>query len=132
MIHWYFDSSVVLHVILPWGDLRADNWTASAIKPGNAFFASTLLQLEVVRVLRREKLELSLSHALFNQINFLSIDNNVLQVAANIEPHIKSLDAIHLATCILMEKAPTIVSHDNNLKKVATQLGFKVFDPLAD
>ncbi len=130
-MRWYVDASVVLHAVLPWGDGRALEWMVTACGPGGEVYASTLLQLEITRALRREQLDLTLARPVFDRINLVSIDDGVLRVAGAIEPHVKSLDAIHLAACAMLGSGITLATHDANMSAVATQLGLETFDPLA-
>ena len=53
------------------------------------------------------------------------------EAAAAIEAHIKSLDAIHLATCALLGANIGIVTHDAQMSAAAASLGLETMDPLA-
>ncbi len=129
-MRWYIDASVALHAILPGGDLRARHWLDSAADAGDEVFSSTLLHLELTRVLRREGLDVSLARPLLDRINLLSIDDGILRFAAAIEPHVKSLDAIHLATCALLGSGVSVATHDDTMARVAETLGLDTNDPL--
>ncbi len=56
---------------------------------------------------------------------------NRLTDAGAIEPHVRSFDAIHLATCQLLGAEVTVATRDAAMRQVAQQLGFATFDPLA-
>jgi predicted nucleic acid-binding protein len=127
---WYLDASVALHAVLPWGDARARVWLQSFDNKDAAICSSTLLQLEIVRALRRERLDTRHARLVLDRLDLISIDDGVLRFAAAIEPHVKSLDAIHLATCSLLGNGVTVVTHDANMAEVAVRLGFDVHDPL--
>jgi len=130
-MRWYLDASVALHAMLPGGNRRARQWLDAARRRGEEVFSSTLLHLELARVLRRERLDPTLSRPVIDRVNLISIDDGVLRFAAAIEPHVKALDAIHLAACSLLGSGITLVTHDSNLIEVAPLLGLDVFDPLA-
>ena len=130
MKRWYLDTSVALHAVLPWGDIRASRWLASLGEDANELLSSTLLSLEITRALRRERLELSLAAPVLDRTSLVSIDDGVLRVAATIEAHIKSLDAIHLATCLQLGSGVTVATHDAAMRAVAEQFGYPAFDPL--
>ena len=130
-MRWYIDASVALHALLAGGDLRARRWIDAATLAGDDIFSSTLLHLELTRVLRREGLEASMARPLLQRINLVSIDDGILRFAAAIEAHIKSLDAIHIATCALLGSGIRVVTHDQNMAKVAESLGLEAMDPLA-
>lgn len=130
-MRWYLDASVALHALLPGGDPRARRWLDETRLAGEDVYSSTLLRLELTRVLRRERLDLDLARPVLDRLNLVSIDDGVLRFAAAIEPHIKSLDAIHLATCLLLGSGVTVATHDSTMRDVAQQLGLDVVDPLA-
>ena len=95
-------------------------------------FASSLLALEMMRALRRERLDLARARMLDSRVTQVSIDDGILRSAAAIEPHVKSLDAIHLATCSLLGPGVTLVTHDVTMMRAAEQLGIATHDPLAE
>lgn len=127
---WFIDSSAALHTVVPDGDIRAEEWFHQAASTGKTLLASTLLRLEFTRVLRRDLQPIDKGDWLLDRTTFIRIDNRTLRYAASIEPHIRSLDAIHLATAVLSETKPTVVTHDSNMKTVAKHLGLETFDPL--
>lgn len=127
----YIDSSVFLRVI--WGQSPpAARWYDQQRSAGHTILSSRLLGLEVLRACRREGLDAAWAYDAVGSLPLLDIDNHVIDDAARIEPHIRSLDAIHLATALRMGIDDTIVvSHDGAMKKVAARLGFGVVDPVA-
>lgn len=130
-MRWYIDASVALHALLPGGDLRARRWLDAVTQAGDDVFSSMLLHLELARVLRREGLDVSMARPVLDRVNLVSIDDGVLRFAAAIEAHIKSLDAIHLATCALLGANIGIVTHDAQMSAAAASLGLETMDPLA-
>lgn len=130
-MRWYIDASIALHALLPGGDRRARRWLDAVTHAGDEVFSSTLLHLELTRVLRREGLDVSMARPVLDRINLVSIDDGILRFAASIEAHIKSLDAIHLATCALLGSGIGVVTHDDGMARVAASLGLDVMDPLA-
>lgn len=129
-MRYYLESSVALHAVLPGGDSRARDWLDGAATRGDEVFSSVLLHLEMTRVLRREQLDPSRARLVMDRVSRVSIDDGIIRVAAAIEPHVKSLDAIHLATCSLLGSNVTLVSHDTTMREVAGQLGIDDLDPL--
>ncbi|MBL0029898.1 MAG: PIN domain-containing protein [Rhodanobacteraceae bacterium] len=117
--------------MLPGGDLRARRWLDAVTQAGDDVFSSMLLHLELARVLRREGLDVSMARPVLDRVNLVSIDDGVLRFAAAIEAHIKSLDAIHLATCALLGANIRIVTHDAQMSAAAASLGLETMDPLA-
>lgn len=130
-MRFYLDASVALHAALPWGDARARAWLQALDGSPEGACSSTLLQLEMMRVLRRERVDTTYARLVLDRLDLISIDDGILRFAGAIEPHVKSLDAIHLATCSLLGNAVTMVTHDVNMADVAIHMGFDVHDPLA-
>lgn len=127
---WYLDTSVALHALLPTGDSRAAQWIDHAHATG-AIFSSALLELEMVRALRREALPIDRAGEVLDRVNLISINDAVLRDAASIEPHIRSLDAIHLASCFLLGGPAVLATHDTRMAEVARGLGYDTLDPLS-
>jgi predicted nucleic acid-binding protein len=128
---WYLDTSLALHALLPTGDARAAEWLDQANRTGS-LYSSTLLELEIVRVLRRERLAIERAGEVLDRVNLVSIDDGVLRAGAAIEPHVRSSDAIHLATCALLGSDAALATHDAGMRETAYALGRSVIDPLAD
>lgn len=128
---WYLDTSLALHALLPTGDARAGEWLDQASRVGS-LYSSTLLELEIIRVLRRERLAVERAGEVLDRVNLVSIDDAVLRAAAAIEPHVRSLDAIHLATCALLGSGAELASHDAGMREAASALGRSAIDPLDD
>jgi predicted nucleic acid-binding protein len=129
--HWYLDSSIALHVILPGGDARARTWLEGVLASDEQIYSSVLLHLELTRVLRREQLDVALADLVLDRVEAISINDGVLQSAAMIETDVKSLDAIHLASCMLLGPDVTVVTHDAAMSQAAQSLGFGTTDPVA-
>ena len=92
--------------------------------------SSRLLRTEVVRVLRRDARPLTDGTPLLYRIGMLDITRETHTVAESIERDIKTLDALHLATALLIGEPVTVASHDTVMKEVAEHLGFRVTDPV--
>lgn len=118
-------------MILPGGDERARSWLDGVVASDEQIFSSILLRLELTRVLRREHLDVALADLVLDRVDAISINDAVLQAAAAIETHVKSLDAIHLASCMLLGSDATVVTHDLAMSQVAERLGFSATDPIA-
>jgi predicted nucleic acid-binding protein len=127
----YLDSSVALRIIFGHSQSAID-WLDGMTESDTPVISSRLLELEVVRALRREGRGLSDAEELVDSLTLLNLDTAIVAEAAAIEPHVKSLDALHLASAL---RAGTefvqIVTHDENMSRVAKALGFDTFDPVA-
>ncbi len=127
---WYLlDSSVAVRVILghsPEAAAWIDDVTGD---PARAIVASRLLKTELTRVLRRERMPLSVRDDMLDYVSFIPISDAILAQAEAIVPHITSLDAIHLASLIHSGLDATVVTHDATMADVAGILGYPVLDP---
>ena len=126
----YLDSSVALRTILDVPErTRLQSWMAHA---DSVHVSSRLLRTEVVRVLRRDSRPLSDAAPLLDRVGLLDITRETHSIAESIERHVKTLDALHLATALLIGDPVTVASHDSAMKHVATHLGLAVVDPVED
>src|SRR3546814_20915391 len=124
----YLDPSLALRAFLPTAESRTLDWLDAVHAQCEEVISSTLLELELIRTLRRERLDLGSAQLALKRAVLIGIDDGVLRIAAAIEPHVKSLDAIHLATCLLLGSGITVATHDGTMAAVAVQLGFDTLD----
>ncbi len=124
----YVDSSVWLTIALSqtgWEIVAAA--LDQAQDDGYRLASSRLLWLEAARVATRERLignnvDAVLDESL-NFIDQLPMTEEVWDRAASIEQHIKTLDAIHLATCEISGATLATVGPDGAMSKVAEARG---------
>jgi predicted nucleic acid-binding protein len=126
----YLDSSVALHAILSGADSPAARWLVDTWESGIEVLSSRLLRLEVVRVLRREGLDLDIARPLLDRVSVVRLDDDVVRIAEALEPHAKSLDALHLATGLFLAPDVVIATHDKGLRRAADELGLRTVDPV--
>lgn len=125
----YLDSSVAVRAILDVPErLRLQRWLD---EPDTDFVSSRLLRTEVVRVLRRDGRPLSDAEPLLSRIGMFDITRETHAVAESIERHVRTLDALHLATALLIGEMVTVATHDVTMTAVAEQLGLVTIDPVA-
>lgn len=123
----YLDSSVALRTILPVTEReRLREW----LEEVGPVISSRLLRTEVIRVLRRESRDLREAKPLFDRIGLIDITAEVHSIAESIERHVRTLDALHLATALAVG-CPSVASHDAQMCSVAGALGIEVVDPVA-
>ena len=124
----YLDSSVALRTILDVQErVRLQEWMQT---PGIIHVSSRLLRTEVVRVLRRDGRSPSDAAPLLDRVGILDLTPETHSVAESIERHIKTLDALHLATALLIGEPVTVATHDRAMKSVALHLGLEITDPV--
>ena len=128
----YLDSSAALYAVLNVPQRSAlHRWMATSEA---LHVSSRLLRTEVVRVLRREGIPISQATPLLDRVGLLDITREVHRAAEGIRPHVKTLDALHLATAVTLERTLdtplTIATHDKTMTAVAHQLGLRTVDPV--
>lgn len=124
----YLDSSVALRTILDVPErLRLQGWLDA---PDRDLVSSRLLRTEVVRVLRRDQRPLSDADPLLSRVGMFDITRETHAVAESIERHVRTLDAMHLATALLIGESVTVATHDTTMRAVAEHLGLDTVDPV--
>ena len=124
----YLDTSVALRTSLDVPEReRLQAWTQS---PGLTLVSSRLLRTEAIRVLRRDNRPPSDAKPLLERVGLLDMTRETHAVAESIERHIKTLDALHLATALLIGDPVPVATHDATMKAVARGLGLSVTDPV--
>lgn len=124
----HLDSSVALRTILDTpGREQLQSWMQT---PGTTFISSRLLRTEVIRVLRRDDRPLDDGRPLLDRVGLLDITRQTHTIAESLGRHIKTLDAVHLATALLVGEPVTVATHDTTMQTVATHLGLRVTDPV--
>lgn len=125
----YLDSSVAVRTILDVPErLRVQGWLD---EPDTELVSSRLLRTEVIRVLRRDQRPASDAEPLLSRVGMFDITRETHAVAESIERHVRTLDALHLATALLIGDSVTVATHDVTMKAVAEHLGLATVDPVA-
>ncbi len=129
---WYVDSSVALRIHLRHSP-AAIAWFNERLDAGDRMISSHLMLVEVVQVCRREGLDLAAAYDFVALFDLAAIDERLAREAARIDPYLKALDAIHIATALRFPAgAVALVTHDKRMAEVAAQLGLGVLDPVTD
>lgn len=132
MSSYYIDMSVAGRILLGHSP-AAIAWFAQAVGDEDLLVTSRLLRTELTRLVRREGLGLDRRREIVDRLATIPVDHGTLAAAEAIVPHVKTLDAIHLASALHSGLDDlVIVSHDHNMSNVARELGFEVFDPVEE
>jgi predicted nucleic acid-binding protein len=127
--HWYLDSSVGVRILLG-HSASARRWFDTTTADDQAVVVSSrLLRTELTRVLRREQLPVALRDEVLDYVSFIPLNEAILAHAESIVAHIKTLDAVHLASLVHTGLDATVVTHDATMAGVAATLGYPVLDP---
>jgi len=129
----YIDTSVALRILLEQSNAATD-WLAQSIEHGSYCFSSQLLRTEIYRAFWRRNKDFIDAEEFLNGIPLIDLDNDIAKEAAILEPIIKTLDALHIATAMRLSGIGpvTVVTHDAQMARAAQQLGFDVHDPVTD
>ena len=129
MTTFYLDTSVALRALLGHSPSAAAWIDETTADDEHKVVSSRILRTELTRVLRREGLPVSRRDEVLDVLNLVPVTEGVLAAAEAIEPHVKTLDAIHLGSVIAAGLAAIIVTHDAAMAAAAASLGYSTFDP---
>ena len=125
---WYLDSSAVLKLLIAEKESAAlTDFIDFTIK------SSALTRVEVIRVLLKIAPErVADAKAILAGIDVTPVNSAVLNTAENFNPSItlRSLDALHVATVLFLEKTVEgLITYDNQMITNAKELGIKTLSP---
>lgn len=130
MTVYYLDTSVAAQILLGHSPEAAEWLDTVTADADSSVVTSRMLRTELTRVLRREQLPVSLRQALLDYVGLVPLTEAVLAEAEAIVPHLKTLDAIHLASAISTGLDVVIVTHDTTMRDVAETVGYATHDPV--
>ena len=126
---YYLDTSVAVHALR--GTRAAEAWfDRVTAEEHSELVSSRLLQTEMTRVLRRDDQPVLWRDAILRHVELLPMTDGVLAGAEAIAAHVKTLDAIHLASALTFGTSTVVVSHDAGVVRAAESLGLATFDPI--
>ncbi|MCL2804102.1 MAG: type II toxin-antitoxin system VapC family toxin [Micrococcales bacterium] len=127
---FYLDASIGIQALLETPHRqRLITWIDHS---DNEFVSSRLLRTEIVRVLRREGEPVSTGEVLLARVGLFDITEKIHQQAEAISSHIRTLDALHLATALLIPEVVTVATHDSLMAKTAGLMGLPAVDPISE
>ncbi|MGI8666078.1 MAG: PIN domain-containing protein [Jatrophihabitans sp.] len=131
MTRYYIDSSVAVHVLNRTRPAAAwfDSLTA---RSDDHLVSSRLLRTELTRVLRRDGLPITDRGIVLDKTDITPITEGILLAAEAIADHVKTLDAIHLASAMAFGPDTVVVTHDAVLKTTVEAVGLRWIDPVGD
>lgn len=125
----YLDSSAIVKLVVREAESAA---LRRFLRRRPTRVSSALARVEVVRAVRLQGPEAQArAHAVLARIRLLRIDDDVLSLAAILEPALlRSLDAIHLASArVFGAELGGVVTYDARMRDAAELLGVPVFEP---
>ncbi|WP_264027884.1 type II toxin-antitoxin system VapC family toxin [Mycolicibacterium pyrenivorans] len=131
MRYHFLDSSVAVRILLGHSPPAAQWFDTTTGNGDDRIVSSRILRTEITRVLRREGLPVVDRDHVLDFVDTIPLDHAVLQEAEAIIPHVRTLDAIHLASALRSGLEDlVIVTHDATMKSVAAAIGFSIADPV--
>lgn len=125
----YLDSSALVKLVVAEPESAALRQHLGRRRP---LVSSALARTEVLRAVLGEGSEgIGRAHALLGRIDLLRINDRILGSAGSLLPaHLRSLDAIHLATALqLGNDLGSLVSYDQRMLDAARHLGISIASP---
>lgn len=124
----YVDTSALLKLVLPEPESAAvDAYAADAV-----LVSSNLLVVEARRgTLRRSPRRLPRLDIVLTRVEMIEMSPTVIESASRLpDPMLRSLDAIHLATALLVrDDLDALVTYDDRLATAAASHGLTVESP---
>ncbi len=134
----YVDSSALVKLLVLERETESVlNVVNQHLGDGTQVVTSTLTRVELNRVRVRldqtgpdeARFAASAIDEILDAVALMQITNEVIDEAAVIEHHVKSLDAIHLATALrLGEELEELITFDDNMSRVGQLLELPVSD----
>lgn len=124
----YVDSSALTKLVLD----EAESIAFHTYAQGRAIVSSALSRTEVLRaVIRVDAARLGKAMGLLDELDLLAIVETILDSAARLAPpHLRSLDAIHLASALTLgNELEAFVAYDERLLSAASSLGMPIESP---
>ncbi len=131
MTTYYLDTSIAVDALFVEGPgaLWFETVTADAT---SRIVSSRLLRTELSRVLRREGRPVVERDLVLDHVDLVPLSDAILTAAEAITEHVKTLDAIHLASALALGSSAVVASHDAAMLRLAALLGLRTLDPIAD
>lgn len=128
----YLDTSAALSCLLDEPDSgRARKTLARAARDEEKLVASELLRVELARVVVREALDPAPVERLLDAVSVMRLTPEVIDGACAVPHHVKTLDALHLATAVIIDRAVDdlrVFTYDIRMREVAGLLGLTLVE----
>ena len=124
----YIDSSALVKAVLL--EPESDDLLRHFRQTRPSLIASSLLKVETTRAIRQVEPTKGLAelNSALEEIVLVAVTETILRRAANLEPALRSLDAVHLATALDVG-AEAMIVYDRRLADAARGYGLTVLSP---
>lgn len=127
----YLDSSALMKLVREEAETEAlRDWLAS--RPEVPVVTSELGRVEVLRAARRAGSDaLTEAHAVIGDVDLVPLDRGVQDIACEFgDPLLRTLDALHLASAVLLgEELTALAAYDRRLLTAAQAAGLPTITP---
>lgn len=127
----YLDSSALVKLVLP----EPESAALLALLPDwEAHVSSAIASVEVPRAARRASASEDVARRaaqVIRGVHLVTVDDEILEIASSLEPPVlRSLDAIHLASALVLQPdLGAVVAYDVRLAEAARRRGMEVLTP---
>lgn len=133
----YVDTSAMVKRLVDETESDAfDDCLATGLARGDVFVSSALLGVELRRFAIREDIDAAEVEAAIANASIVAVSDDILESASRIPHHVKTLDAIHLATAMALtddsrgpDSVSTIVTYDATMARAGRRLGYEIVMP---
>lgn len=123
----YLDSSALVKLV----DEEVESVALRAAVDDSPIVSCNLARTEVIRAARRKSMLITTTaRKLLSEIDLVHLDDELLDLAGELDPPLRSLDAIHLAAALeLGDELEAVVTYDARMTAAARALGLPVIAP---
>jgi predicted nucleic acid-binding protein len=125
----YLDSSAIVKLVVAEPESAALRLYLRRRRP---LVSSALARTEVLRALQPAgQIALARGRVVLHRLDLIRISGSILDSAGTLEPpHVRSLDAIHLATAQAVgDDLGQLITYDDRMSDAARQLGLRAVSP---
>ncbi len=124
----YLDASALVKLVVPEPQTQA---LTSYVNGRSPLVSCMLARVEVVRAVHAHgPLPVRTARALLDEMDLIELDDELLDLAGELEPPLRSLDAIHLAAALeLGDELEAVVTYDARMARAADALHLPVVAP---
>ena len=126
----YLDASALVKLVVPESQSAA---LAAYVERRSPLSSCALARVEVVRAVspHGEEEPVRTARELLDEIDLIQLDDELLDLAAELQGPLRSLDAIHLAAALeLGDALEAVVTYDGQMTRAAEVLGLTVVAPV--